>query len=371
MTKSSRPLPDRVLLAELDSVAQQKRFSALGAEEATAQLTGMLRVGRLLSGTVLVTDAMLLDGNYFISLGPEGVLRELGAGDGRFPLIVTGVARTLREGLDYRLSLPSFEWSLLAMRGTSEIPDSVRSSWDAWLALAERGFIRYEQQSRGFALPEIVSLPSGVNHSAELLESLRMVTTRSGAWQLIRDAELQQDERGRLANWWNGRYLRAVAEQASADWLSFDADNAQQLSDPQTSRPLKLPAQLLKWSRESTPASVALAWDATAGRRAKLRSRASWAAMRDLAYQATQVTASSSRASVLRDSILKVAVAALAIALAIPGVEAASLDNPLTWVLFAGVILTTVPVESLLSLRDLLRPDPHAELVLHSSGARA
>lgn len=61
----------------------------------------MLRVGRLISGTI-----------YVMTLGPAGLLRALGGNDGRFPLVITGPADSLREGLEYRLNNPNFRWSL-------------------------------------------------------------------------------------------------------------------------------------------------------------------------------------------------------------------------------------------------------------------
>ena len=383
-------LPTRILIAEFDSVAQAARYAENGAEAATADLTGMLRIGRLVAETVLVTDAMLLDGEYFMRLGPEGVLRELGAGDGRFPLTVTGPAETLAAGLEFRRRNAGFAWSLIGVNRGEAVPSAVEARWEDWLGFVDRGLIRYEQQPPGFTMPAFGELPPlsaggeaaqtgqmapaarpgqpGSAQAAGLASSLRNVVRRSEAFEIIEKAGLHPRDQDRLRAWWNARYLRAIADQAGADWLSFEAAGPLQHSVRRSDRRIRLPRRLLEWARDANPASIALAWDTTSKQRERLRRRSSWASMRDLAYQATQIASARTRRGVLRDSVLRLLVAAVAVVLAVPGFEAVALENPLTWIVFAGVIVTTVPFDSLLALAGLLVPDPRAELILHRRG---
>ena len=69
----------RIMVAELDSIAQQEIFdSATDRAAAVGSLPGWLRGALVPSGRIPVTDSILPDGRYFIKLGPEGVAGELG-----------------------------------------------------------------------------------------------------------------------------------------------------------------------------------------------------------------------------------------------------------------------------------------------------
>lgn len=362
----------RILVSELDSSAQADRF-ARDPAGATAELTGMLRLGVLISRRVLLTDAMLLDGAYFMRLGPEGVLRELGTTQARCPLTVTGRAPSLREGLEQRLADPGFRWSLGVVEHGATPPVWVEEAWDEWIRFVDDGFIGYEQQDPGF--PERLSIERPAfahGASPEFVEELRGVLKRSDAWARIEAGlaagDLSAHEHDRLKQWWNAGYSLLIAEKTGADWMSFESGHLD--TGAGSISQLHLPERLVTWAKESTPATTALAWDASAKQRTRLHERPTWRRMRDLAYAVTQVAATSSRGGVLMGSVLRLLVAALVILLAVPGWEVDALDHPLTWIVFAGVILTTIPFDSLLALVELLKPDKRTTLILRGAQRR-
>lgn len=353
----------RILIAELDSVSQRERYLEKGHEAATADFTQMLRVGRLVADTVLVTDAMLLDGTYFMRLGPEGVMRALGASDVRFPLTITGPALTLEEGLAHRRSRPGFRWSLLDIADPAHVPDRVERVWHEWLSFADRGLMVYLPQRQSFVVPLLAAPPPVDEDLAASIEVLRTTTLRSEAWQAIDSMAVGVSDAAALRAWWNAGYLRAIAENARADWLSFDGARG---SAPTSGTPLQLPERLLTWARDATSASIALAWDATRRQRAALRKKQTWSAMRSLAYSATQVAELPSRRRVLIASVLAVLLATALVLVALPGLQTSALDNPFTWVVFALVALSTIPYSSIRALVGLLKPDARATLILQS-----
>ncbi len=361
----------RVLIAELDSPAQAHLFQeaerAGDVRAAIAELTGMLRIGMLVSSEILVTDAMLLDGAYFATLGPEGVMRELGATPGRYPLTITGVHPTLREGLEARLANDDFRWSLPALGGTTEVPADTRRAWDEWLRFVETGIIRYEQQVGGDAPLRTGPPPAPSPEALLVIAAARLdeVRSRSVAWQRIDALPLDDVDKAAVRRWWGDAYLRMIAENAGADWVTFGAEADGHLARAARDVELPLSTVLVEWARESTPATIAVAWDASHRQRHSLRERPTWSRMRGLAFAATQVTAVQSRGSVLLTSIAKLVVALCVVALAVPGLGIGSVDNVWTWIAFVGAIATTVPFESLGALRELLARDPQARFVLH------
>lgn len=136
----------RIMVAELDSIAQQEVFDAATDRAAAVRaISGWLRSALVLSGRILVTDSMLLDGRYFMELGPEGVARELGASVRDLPLTICGVQPTLRAGLEQKLAQPGFEWQL--HYGLSTRPDKPakhhRRVWEKWLLALDEGSITY------------------------------------------------------------------------------------------------------------------------------------------------------------------------------------------------------------------------------------
>ncbi|WP_460800576.1 hypothetical protein [Microbacterium sp. GXF6406] len=189
----------RILIAELDSPAQAQRFSEKGARAAITELTGMLRVGVLVSGSILVTDAMLLDGEYFMTLGPEGVLNELGATRAAFPLTITGPDADLRAGLDRRRRNPDFRWSMAAARD-GQVSREILRRWDAWIDLVESGTVRYEQQLSVDASLRTGEPPVASEQERLLIEHARLGEERyrSEAWRKIDLLDVDDETRQRI-----------------------------------------------------------------------------------------------------------------------------------------------------------------------------
>ena len=358
---------NRVLIAELDSPAQARRFAESGTRQAIVELTGMLRVGMLVSSTVLVTDAMLLDGAYFIALGPEGVLSELGTGQARYPLTITGRYPSLREGLEKRVENEEFVWSFPGAGGGDDVPRHVRRSWDEWLRFVESGIIRYEQQGAESAPLRIGPAPVRSVQDLETIKDCGLggVRHRSEAWRILDSLPLSTSAVEEVRRWWNDAYLRMIAENAGADWIGFEADSRVNLAIGSEDVELPLSSGLLEWARNSTPATIAVAWDASHAQRDALRRRPDWRRMRNLAFTASQVATGSTRPAVLWSSYGKLAIAVVALALAAPGLRIDSIDSPLTWLAFVGAIATTVPYDSLAALWRLKERDPRTRLVLH------
>ena len=70
---------DGAFLVNLDSVAQRDAFDN-DEVQALESLTGVLRIGSLLTGTLLMTDAQVLDGVLLQRVGPRGVSQRIGIG---------------------------------------------------------------------------------------------------------------------------------------------------------------------------------------------------------------------------------------------------------------------------------------------------
>lgn len=70
---------DGAFLVNLDSTAQRDTFDN-DAVQALESLTGVLRIGSLLTGTLLLTDAQVLDGVLLQRVGPRGISQRIGLG---------------------------------------------------------------------------------------------------------------------------------------------------------------------------------------------------------------------------------------------------------------------------------------------------
>ena len=72
-----------------------------------------------------------------------------------------------------------------------------------------------------------------------------------------------------------------------------------------------------------------------------------------------------SRTRIIRESAAKLAVALLLIVLGLPIWKFDALDNPWTWVAFAGLAIGTLPFGALRDLVGATRRDATAQLVIH------
>jgi len=79
----------RISVSNFDAVEQSRLWLALGAEQATRKLLGGLRTALLIAETVVVDRNQLLDGIFFLAMGPDRLAWHLGLEPGaRLPLIV-------------------------------------------------------------------------------------------------------------------------------------------------------------------------------------------------------------------------------------------------------------------------------------------
>lgn len=352
----------QVLIADLDSPTQRERFvhqSEPGA--AIAELTGMIRVARLISERILITDAMLLDGNYFMSLGPAGVLQELGTNRSDFPFIVTGTAPSLRQWLESRLENAEFAWSLLELSDRERPSTHLLSRWEDWIALTENGTIRYVVQSGDADM--VFGEPPALAGVDQLLAELRDTNRRSDAWAKIDCCDRTADEKNLLREWWNVAYLQLIAAKAGADWISFSQNRAQRGKIAQNV--LRVPKKLIVWATESSPATIALAWDATLKLRADFNRRPSWVRLRNLAYGSTEVIESPSRRMVLAESVIKVVIACVVLIFALPGVSESEVYKSYVWLIFGFGVLTTLPYRAIKNLVSLMTPDDASIIVTY------
>lgn len=81
--------PTRILVSDFDSVHQAALWRERGAEGARDRLLSALRTAVLLGEDLTLDRNQLLDGVFFLTLGPDGVAHELGLGPhDRLPMVV-------------------------------------------------------------------------------------------------------------------------------------------------------------------------------------------------------------------------------------------------------------------------------------------
>lgn len=361
-----------IMVAEFDSVAQAAALTTQGQTDFLTRYTGMLRIARLLSSRVMLTDAMLLDGAYFALLGPDRVAAALGAAGGGFPLVVTGTAPSLAEGLAERIAKgDGFRWSLSsapALWTASGPSGRLHRAWRSWLAAAERGDLTYIPQQGAAGLAPLWEPRLESDAAPGLHRALAQVHARSQALALI-DADeagaVPETERVELYRWWEAAYLHGIGRNVDADWISFDAPaGSRPAADRRT---LQLPASFLDWATFCSATAYALARDLTRTPRRNLHRNPDAKGLRELVYAATGPTEPRSRRRTLAGAALSAALALLLIVFAVPGVPLGAVDSPWTWVAFAAAAVGTIPYASLATLASLLRKDETTMVLIHST----
>lgn len=251
------------------------RLSPVGTltPEGLEWFSGVLRMADLLSETIVVTDAQLLDGIFFQALGVRRVLDLLGRTDVDPPAItVLGRGPSLEESLrqiavaDDRLR--PFTYSTLQRLGidmerlgsidASSVDDAepgqvatalaarlgevttvdggdaycaeLGRSWSEWIDAELRGLIRYERfdRTRADAFEEIAKqwkCPEVTEAAEPTVESLTTQSNRSEAIRTLDIAEergdLTQDERLQVQGWWELAYADLIATNNQADWIDI------------------------------------------------------------------------------------------------------------------------------------------------------
>jgi hypothetical protein len=366
------PRLGRVLISELDSLVQARLFRASRSrpEDAIETLTAYLRVGSLVADRVVITDAMLLDGAYFLTLGPTGVAAALGRGAGPLPLLVTSPHASLAEALRSRLRKRGFQWSLDSTplgraAGAKRWPTSTASAWQEWISASERGLIDVEMQVDEPLTMLFPPAPSVSARARAVEKALRREKARSEALKTLRLANIPADDEIALRDWWSDAYVGLLARRARADWISFDSAEGA----PAGYERIPMPSALVEWARRAGPASFSLGWDASQRRREMLLARPSWTRMRDLAFVATAVSRPASRRRVLVSAAVSVVFATAAVIVDSPFWGDSDAAQPVTWLAFAVVLVTTFPVTALRNLWGLLARESRATLTVRT-GAR-
>lgn len=252
------------------------RLSPVGvlSTEGLEWFAGVLRTAHLLSETIVLTDAQLLDGVFFQSLGVERVLELIGRSDVQDPPItVIGRGVSLEESLRSIAvsgdALSAFEYSTLRVLGVSPAelagrgegsrvaqapPGQVATilgevlgeavgtpagrdycaelarSWQGWVRAEHLGLIRYERFSPPApgAFAEAVGVwdaPPVPAAAEPLLTELRETARRSDARRLMDDAvaagTISAERREVVEAWWERAYADFVAANNGADWIDI------------------------------------------------------------------------------------------------------------------------------------------------------
>lgn len=289
--------PHRLMVLDLDSVNQctrwqagwrprapqdedprrvervQPALDAVGrmAPDAISWLSGTLRVADLVSETILVTDAQLLDGIFFQALGVERVHEILGRSDLDPPTFtILGRAVSLEESLRRLVvgprDLGHFEYSVFtalgadtrdlrarlqaidptgvdqaapgevarqaitafaeAGAGNADLRARLLAGWEAWIEAETTGRISFEQYRTagdGFAMvaDEWWTPALDTSPGQEVAAVLRTMPKRSDALRMIGDAGLPSKLEEHLRAWYEMVYIDYVAANNEADWLDL------------------------------------------------------------------------------------------------------------------------------------------------------
>lgn len=293
----------RMMVADLDSINQAERWvmgwcgtlpldgdrtaeafghrglGSVGVLRAAGMrwFSGVLRTADLVSDTILVTDAQLLDGAFFASLGPSRVRSLLGRAVTDTPsLTVLGRGPTLEESLREMVVGPAgattFTWSVLGTflaagtsskdRLTAEHADRILSAgagtvteainaawidsldsqadadsvrhltamWQAWVLAEQAGLVAFERyaQPPSSLWGECAARwarPSGGAVLGALLEELARTPQRSAALRLLdateRGGRVAVHERLWAEAWYLTVYADFVARNNGADWIDI------------------------------------------------------------------------------------------------------------------------------------------------------
>ena len=220
----------RTLVADFDSLRQAAWVTADDSDLSATwfRFRAALRLSHLVSTSILVTDAQLLDGICFLAAGPSGIANMLGVSDDApLPIVVLSRRADLGDALEAMSANPGFEWSsanALAVAGDGlklQHGDLVASR-NAWVDAARTGRIVVEPFGADFPLAELLrQSPAPAELPADLTAQLRATVNRSHARALIREAAITSAMRDSAERWWNNAYAATLARQHQASWLTF------------------------------------------------------------------------------------------------------------------------------------------------------
>lgn len=278
---------DRAIVANFDSIRQREEFATrlpvstsidarvlidLGARD---WFNGSLRMADLYSQTIVLTDAMLLDGCFFLSYGPRRILDALARVDTDPPAItVTGRADS-PVGCLRAMATANLRWSLVdAIRGTRGMPQapdklsvpkadtlneeeliqrlaerlatacgpsksgageqlgmSIVKAWLDWFDFIARGQVGFErrattseQTSDYWDAARADYPPPAGSFPKSSLSTLEQTLGRSNAMDL--EENFSPEQWSRLWPWWQHQYNGLIAWSNRAYWIDFDRPTA-------------------------------------------------------------------------------------------------------------------------------------------------
>jgi hypothetical protein len=243
----------RVMVREFDSVEQARLRRSLGREESNRQLLAVLRLACLLEESVLLTNAQLLDGVFFLDLGPAELARLLDC-EGRALPFVVGLEAGMHDlagALEQmRGRGEEFRWSSHTTLASAD-PLDLDRCLKAWLQYADQGLLRTTAYSRNagdvaLALEAVGApavLPRTVRQALEPAGGTPAVASWSRSTYVkhveagIADGSLTASEATIAYEWWNEAYSRALASSNDAIWITCTAQaSASEEQLPERSR---------------------------------------------------------------------------------------------------------------------------------------
>lgn len=376
---------DRIMVAELDSIAQWDLVSSYQApSQAVTEMSGMLRAALVLGGRVLVTDSMLLDGWYFLSLGPQGVAQQLGLAPTALPFAVIGVGDSLGDSLELKRHDQDFIWQSLTRTTALWTEEDLDSRWREWVEAAGRGDFGYERVGQQPVGTPVFRVQIPAEHRAGLhpasedfLRRIESLAGRSAFFRLVHRerqqllaetdavaASQRTEELALLERHWHVEYSRHLARRNQANWVQFRAHSA---SDAAKAAPdavsLRMPAAFVRLMQECTAGAFATIYSALGETQKKLLRKPSNGALQNLAFACSGLLEVPHRRRKISSAVARAIIAVAAIAAAVPGQQTEFFGVGTAWLTFGAAALATVPWSDVPTFFSLIKVEERTEIV--------
>lgn len=216
-----------ILVADFDSVRQAQLWRDAaddrGAGAAREDFASFLRFVHVIGADVALPAPMLLDGAFFLLLGPDGIRQILAIDGGQpLPLAVTCTDESLRAWHDARASNPAFVWSSQApLEAAGWTPDMIEQRRRAWIEAGEHDAFEVHQVTGPFPFDEEIASLSPLPGLGDECARLRTIRRRSDVAHLLETSDLAADDVDALWDWWSWAYSSSLARQHGAEWMEF------------------------------------------------------------------------------------------------------------------------------------------------------
>ena len=371
---SSRAVPPsarRILVAELDSLEQASTYlqprlldacagpRLLTIAEAETEIIGAIRLAHLLGDEVLLTDSMLLDSRFFTTVGPRELASRLGLATTDLPItVMCHPEPSIAAAIRYKVARGrAFEWQLKNWfpDGAEWPPPEVATAWQTWIDAATRGDIRLESllgEPRGAKPPlridnarrewshpaaaAFAEFANGRTHRSEVAQKFKRLASKCRSADERKSLETAWGE-------WNHAYLDGMARQHGADWVRFRSAAGE--AEPETGGRtiVRLSGGLLEQAPAMPPSVFGgLLYAARAERMRFLEKRTPWR-LHALAYQVDNAMTGTSWGTAAAGLAARVLLTIAALLLASPLVESEARSLRAAWLLFAVLVVVTLP----------------------------